>query len=445
MIGPEGVAVMERHDLIKQRDEAAVAAEAPEATAAMVATAAAEETEFVRRAPAASKRADEIGFEDLIAPLTTGQFLSDYWEKKPLVTTGRAPDFFAPLFSVSDVDRAIGFFRPKPGRIDLVTEQGFVRDNFLGPDGKANINLVVESYLKGSTIVLSGLEQTWEPLAVFNGKLEGTLNHPVAMAVYFSPPRFQGVKPHYDTQENFLLQVEGSKHWKVYPPVFDLPPVEGSYATVPREKLPSPICEVTLGPGDAIYIPRGFVHEGVAGDKPSLHITVDIHVRTWHDFLSDALAAMAERNPHFRRALPAGFLNDDAVMRSLAGEFGELMDTLRREASVGDAVWKHVEALAVRKPPPADGHFSVLDAAVGPETALRKRRTSLVRVFQDGGMAGIQFSGNHVFGPTKIYEALKFVGESESFTPASLPGALNENEKLVLVRRLIRAGLLTLA
>ena len=404
-----------------------------------------EPDEALGRGAVETKSAAEIEFEDLIAPLTTKEFLVEYWEKKPFVSSGRPPEFFAPLFSVRDIDRAISFFKPKPGRIDLVTEQGFVRDNFLGPDGTANINLVIESYLKGSTIVLSGLEQTWEPLVIFSGKLEGSLNHPVAMAVYFSPPTFQGVKPHYDTQENFLLQVEGSKRWKVYPPVYDLPPVEGSYATVPREKLSDPICETVLQPGDAIYIPRGFVHEGVAGDKPSLHITVDIHVRTWHDFLADALAAMAERNPHFRRALPAGFLNDAGVMQELEGEFGEFMDTMRREANIKDALWKHTERLAVKKPPPADGHFSMLDAVVAPETMLKKRRTSLVRVFQEDGMAGIQFSGNHVFGPPKIFEALKFIADSETFTPSTLPGSLNENEKLVLIRRLVRAGLLTLA
>ncbi|HEX8145190.1 MAG TPA: cupin domain-containing protein [Pyrinomonadaceae bacterium] len=409
-------------------------------------TGSAKETiEASRRVNGEMKSALEIGFDDLIAPLTTEEFLSAYWEKKPLVSSGKPPEFFTPLFSTRDVDRAISFFRPRPGRIDLVTEQGFVRDNYSSPDGTANINLVMESYLKGSTVVLSGLEQTWEPLAIFAGKLEGSLNHPVAMAVYLSPPRFQGVTPHYDTQENFLIQVEGSKQWKVYEPVYDLPPVEGSYATVPRDKLSPPICEAVLKPGDVLYIPRGFVHEGIAGDKPSLHITVDIHVRTWHDFLSDALAAQAERNPRYRRALPAGFLNDERIMQSLAAEFEEFMDTFRRDARTKDAVWKHTEALAVRKPPPADGHFSMLNLEIGPETAFKKRRTSLVRVFEEDGMAGIQFSGNHLFGPSKISNALKFIADADTITPASLPGPLNESEKLVLIRRLVRAGLLTLA
>jgi bifunctional lysine-specific demethylase and histidyl-hydroxylase NO66 len=391
------------------------------------------------------KSAGEIGFEDIITPLTPGKFFAEYWEKQPLVSKGRPPEFFTPLFSMGDVDRAICYFKPKPGRIDLITEEGFVRDNFLSGDGTANVNLVIESYMKGSTVILSGLEQTWEPLTLFSRALEGCLNHPIAMAVYLSPPNFHGVKPHYDTQENFLLQVEGSKHWKVYKPLHEFPPVEGSYAPVPREKLSEPICETTLNPGDALYIPRGFVHEGMAGDKPSLHITVDVHVRTWFDFLHDALAAMAERDMRFRRSLPAGFLNDEAIMQSLAGEFGEFMEIFRRQASHKDAVGKHTEILAVRNSPPADGHFSVLNAAIGPDTLLRKRRTTLTRVFQENGVAGIQFSGNQLLGPAKILSALEHIADAETITPASLPGSLNDNEKLVLVRRLVRTGLLTLA
>ena len=391
------------------------------------------------------KSAEEIRFEDIITPLTQEEFFAEYWEKQPFVSKGRPSEFFIPLFSIGDVDRAICYFKPRPGRIDLVTEAGFVRDNFLSGDGTANVNLVIESYMKGSTVILSGLEDTWEPLTLFSRALEGSLNHPIAMAVYLSPPNFQGVKPHYDTQENFLLQVEGSKHWKVYKPLHEFPPVEGSYATVPREKLSEPICETVLNPGDALYIPRGFVHEGMAGDKPSLHITVDVHVRTWFDFLYDALAAMAERDPRFRRSLPAGFLNDETVMQSLADKFGEFMDIFHRQATHKDAVGKHTEILAVRNPPPADGHFSVLNVAIGPDTILRKRRTTLSRVFEENGVAGIQFSGNQLLGPAKIIDALRHIADAETITSASLPGSLNDNEKLILVRRLVRIGLLTLA
>lgn len=394
----------------------------------------------------AVKRADEITFDDLIAPIDREQFFAEYWERQPLVTRGRASDFFAPLFSMRDVDRFIALRRPQAGKgIDLVTSDGFVADNYVNADHTANVRLVIESYLAGSTIVLSGLEETWEPLLHFTRGVEAELSHPTTIAVYVTPPRFKGVKPHFDTQENFLLQVDGTKSWRIWSPLQELPPVEGSYVTVPRERLGEPVFEAHLAPGDALYIPRGFVHEGVAGDEASLHVTIDVHVRTWVDFVNDTIAAIAAREPRFRRSLPAGFLRSDASVAALEPELRSLLSFLSDSARARDGVARHVEMLTVRRQAAPDGHFTALHAEIAPRTLLVRRRTPFVRVFEENGVAGIQFAGNHVIGPAKIAEALRHVAANETITAETLPGSLNENEKLVLARRLVRAGLLTVA
>ena len=390
------------------------------------------------------KSAEEIGFADLVAPVSLERFFSEYWEKKPLVSRGRPADYFQPLFSIRDIDKAIYYLRPKPSRIEVVTGQGFVRDNYLSPDGTANLNLVAERYREGSTVILSGLEESWDSLAAFSRKLEGTLHHPVALGIYLTPPSTQGVQPHFDTQENLLLQVEGSKQWKVYGPLRELPEVEGSYRHVPRERIGAPLCETVLRAGDVLYIPRGFVHEGASEGTPSLHITVNIHVRTWFDFISDALASLADRDPRLRHSLPVGFLNDEQGLGAVSGGFAEMMDLLHREARLDDALGKHTENL-LSKPPVPDGLFARLFTDIGPESRLLKRATVLTRVFQHNGIAGIQFSGNQIVGPSKIAEALRYVAANDAVTPAALPGPLTENEKLVLARRLVRVGLLTLA
>ena len=382
-----------------------------------------------------------IDFDDIIAPIPRAQFFTEYWEKKPVVTRARARDFWTPLFSMKDVDKAITYTRPTSKRIEIATEQGFVRDNYFYPDGTANLTLVREIYLSGSTLLLGGLEKDWEPLAIFAANLDRTLCHHVAFAIYLTPPNFHGIRAHYDTQENFLLQVEGSKRWRVYPPVHELPPVEGSYRTVEKERLGAPLIDTILEPGDALYIPRGFVHEGEAGDAASLHITVDVHVRTWTDFLGDTLAALAEKDPRFRRSLPTGFLHDEQALAALAAEFRSMLDTFAASASVDDGVWKHSERVLLERPPVPDGHFTSLHVDIRPDTVVRKRRTSFTRVFARDGAAGIQFSGNQIVGPPKIEAALRFVAEHETFTPSDLPD-LGPNEQLVLTRRLVRVGLL---
>lgn len=394
----------------------------------------------------ALREVDGLTFEDLLAPIGRETFLNEYWEKKPLVTSGLRRKSFEALFSLSDIDRYICYVRPRPGRIDMVTDAGFVRDNYLDANQCADINLVYKNYLAGSSLVMSGLQETWEPLAKFSRKLERELSHPVAIVAYLTPPNAHGIQPHFDTQENLLLQVHGTKHWKVYPEIRQLPKVEGAYTLVPKAALPAPILEVTLHPGDVLYVPRGFAHEAVAGDEPSLHITIDVLVRTWQDLLVDAVEAMAEREPALRRSLPVGFLNDTARSQQVTSAFAGFVQRLSENIQSEDAVRKHVEKLFVKQPPPPDGHFAALHAEVELDTPLVKRDFVHTRMMPErDGSVGLQFSGNHISGPSKIGAALRFIEHAGTFTAEGLPGSLSSREKLVLARRLVRIGLLTCA
>ena len=74
--------------------------------------------------------------------------------------------------------------------------------------------------------------------------------------------------------------------------------------------------EVTLTPGDVLYLPRGYVHEAstknssdeIAGYEPSFHITVAIATHDWclsvllSETIQDTLAGLT----NFRKALPYG-------------------------------------------------------------------------------------------------------------------------------------------
>lgn len=398
-------------------------------------------------APAeAEPRAPEaLRFDDLIFPLPRDAFLADYWERKPFIAPARSGSMFRALFSSRDVDSFIHYQRPEPGSIDLVSDEGFVRDNFLNADGTANLNLVYQSYLKGSTIILSGLEMRWPPLATFCQQLEGDLNHRVGVAVYLTPPRSKGVKPHFDTQEGFLVQIDGTKRWKVYAPLQEAPKVEGSYTPVERAQLGEPILDTVLSPGAVLYIPRGFPHEGVAeDDSPSLHITLEVHVRSWFDLMHDALAALADRDTRYRRSLPLGFLRDDAALQALREQFEGFKQHLQQEATLDDAVHKHVEHLVVERPPLPDGHFAVLFEPIQLDTCLERRSITLARLIETDSQAGLQFSGNSILGPAKIRPALAYIAANPRFAVADLPG-LADREKLVLARRLVAIGLLRLA
>lgn len=131
----------------------------------------------------------------------------------------------------------------------------------------------------------------------------------------------QGFAPHYDDIEAFILQLEGFKRWCVYPP-------RNKRETLPREssrdftekemKNIEPIIDVELGPGDFLYMPRGWIHQAKTcrRNQHSLHLTASAMQNwAWVDFLEnimpEALEAVSqsETTTSLREGLPRNFLD----------------------------------------------------------------------------------------------------------------------------------------
>jgi len=70
-----------------------------------------------------------------------------------------------------------------------------------------------------------------------------------------------GVGPHLDSYDVFLLQVQGRRRWR-YGPAADTALVPG----LPLKILANfePACDEVLEPGDLLYLPPGWAHEGTA-------------------------------------------------------------------------------------------------------------------------------------------------------------------------------------
>jgi hypothetical protein len=93
---------------------------------------------------------------------------------------------------------------------------------------------------------------------------------------------------------------------------------------------------------------------------------------------------------------------------------------------------------------PADGHFAQLVrlGEIGPETVVRRRDGLTPFVERGDGEASIRFAASTVGVPAVLGSALEHVRDHERFRVRDLPGELDDDSKVVLVRRLIRDGLL---
>ena len=86
-------------------------------------------------------------------------------------------------------------------------------------DGVATSAWVGARLREGYTVQLFQ-PQTWCPrLHCLLAALEAELNCLVGCSAYLTPSGCQGLAPHHDDVEVIVLQTEGSKRWKLYPPL----------------------------------------------------------------------------------------------------------------------------------------------------------------------------------------------------------------------------------
>ena len=296
--------------------------------------------------------------------------------------------------------------------------------------GTADVERVLAEFEDGATIVLQGLHLNWQPLAEFCRSLETELGHPAQANAYFTPRAAQGLPVHHDTHDVFSLQVAGEKRWLVYEPAWDLPLKHQRYKAETMGDPGQPVLDVTLRAGDTLYLPRGWLHEAKTSETDSLHLTVGVNVYTWMDAFRAALDSCA-REVGFRRS-PGG---EDP---------GDLLDLLAGQLQPEDVERRRRRKLVRTRRPVLGGQLSQLRAleSLDVDTVVERRATVLF----DFEGATLSFEGKDLAFPDEAAENLAFVAQSdEPFTPADLPGELDDEGRLVFVRGLVREGFLVIS
>lgn len=314
-------------------------------------------------------------------------------------------------------------------------------------DGTPDIYALYDAYNSGYTIIINRLQARWGTIAILSRRLEESLRHPVNVNLYFTPRHSQGFSPHFDDHDVFILQLAGEKRWRLYDFQSDALPLAAADRPVLKDEIGPPRDEHLLSPGDVLYIPRGHIHEALSTNGSSLHLTVGVNVFRWVDLLQEALRVAADENVRLREAVPSSLLQQSSPTSDAMDPLRELLNTLPWDSYGSTAVGRLTQRMHEGRSPAPDGHFLSLDRIheIDSATVFLRRSGMTCSVSVTDGQASIQFPGNKVSGPVAIEPALNVIAKTERFSAQELPGSLTEEAKLVLVRRLVREGLLSIA
>ncbi|WP_448613146.1 cupin domain-containing protein [Modestobacter sp. URMC 112] len=306
---------------------------------------------------------------------------------------------------------------------------------------------VLRLFAEGSTVVLQGLHRLWPPLIEFAGQLALDLGHPTQVNAYVTPPSSRGFSPHYDVHDVFVLQVAGEKHWTIHEPVLADPlrsqPWTDRTAEVAAAAQRPPVIDTVLRPGDALYLPRGYLHSAVALGETSAHLTVGVHpVTRWGAVESalDLVRTLATEDEELRGSLPLGV--DLADPAATADDVAAVLTGLHRwldrvdPADVADRLRSRTWG-QVRPAPVAPLAQSAAASALTADTVLRLRPLLRVQLRGPVGDRVTLVAGRRSLElPAADSAALAALLAAGELAVGELPG-LDADGQLALGRRLV--------
>ena len=188
----------------------------------------------------------------LLGDITPAQFMRDYWHKKPLLIRQAVPGF-EPLLPFDELAELAtrDYVESR-----LVSMTGGEWDMQYGP-----LQELPRRTQREWTLLVQGVNLQSDAadalLRQFRFVPDARLDD---LMVSFATDG-GGVGPHFDSYDVFLLQAQGQRRWKIGPQK-DLSLIDGLPLKILANFTPDE--EFVLEPGDMLYLPPHYAHDGIA-------------------------------------------------------------------------------------------------------------------------------------------------------------------------------------
>ena len=222
--------------------------------------------------------------------MTEPELLADLAARRLFLHRGETADRFGGLLSWEQLRGILAAGTIPRGKLRVTQGRRTVSPLVYSDDGRPSLPRLDLLMQHGASLVVTRLADCVPAVAELVGYLAGLTGERVSAGAIVTTGNGGALPPHFDTKDILILQVEGSKHWKIQE-AHVRNPVMGMASDRPPPDGLRPIFDGELHPGDLLFLPAGCWHHCENGPDRSLHLGIFLEPLT----ALHALRALVDR------------------------------------------------------------------------------------------------------------------------------------------------------
>ncbi len=179
----------------------------------------------------------------------------------------------------------------------------------IGPGGSLTLDTILHLRAAKTSIYVKNLQRMHQGLRELAADLSKTGYFKTTISAIYSPAGALSTPNHFDTSDVLAVQLHGQKSWTVDSRARQENAMPNLSQARPDSFEFSSPTHYTTHVGEALFIPRGFLHNAMANEEDSLHLVIGLLPLTWFDVVSDLVQNLCDTDPAFRASVLDGTLD----------------------------------------------------------------------------------------------------------------------------------------
>ncbi|GAB3481347.1 JmjC domain-containing protein [Marinomonas epiphytica] len=245
----------------------------------------------------------------LLGGMTARTFLSEYWQKKPLLIRQALADFTPPL----DADELAGLAMEEEVEARIVIEKGEKPWQLLqGPFDEDTFATLPE---KEWSLLVQAVDHWVPDIQSLKEQFQFLPSWRLDDVMVSYATEGGSVGPHYDQYDVFLLQAAGQRRWQVLAPEqYQDHPMQGVDLHILQNFEADPKQDWLLDAGDMLYLPPNFAHNGRALDNECMTYSIGFRAPSMQDALTGIRDKLCEEiNAKHRFSAPESLTREHSA------------------------------------------------------------------------------------------------------------------------------------